>query len=137
MLYAWDTIAEGDSPKICADALSSTGSPKYGSILRVKEFPREDINPLFILGYTAVGEEFKWRATIIPAKPEDFVFSSKFSSLAEKLLAAGTIKPHRKDLRTGGLDGIQQGLDDLRNGKVSGTKLVYQLSTEQGILAVQ
>jgi NADPH:quinone reductase-like Zn-dependent oxidoreductase len=129
--YAWDTISEGTSPKICADALASSGSPKYGSILNVKDFPRSDVKQIYSLGYTMIGEDFRFRGSnVYKAVPEDFEFGKKWVSLVENLLAEGKIKPHRKDLRSGGLDGILQGCNDLKEGRVSGNKLVYRISEE-------
>jgi len=124
-------------PKICCDALSSTGTPKYGCILNVKDLPRNDVKAKYTLGYTIVGEELEFRSLKIPAKPQDLEFGKKFVLVGERLLAEGKVKPHRKEIRPGGLDAIFEGLEDLKQGKVSGTKLVYRLSTEQGIMAVQ
>jgi hypothetical protein len=63
-----------------------------------------------------------------PAKPEDFEFASKFWAVAEKLLAEGKVKPHRPNVRPDGLKGILNGLQLMREGKVSGEKLVYNVA---------
>lgn len=39
--YAFDTISEGKSPKICCEALGSGEGGMYTSLLPVKDFPRE------------------------------------------------------------------------------------------------
>ncbi|KAF2673102.1 GroES-like protein [Microthyrium microscopicum] len=132
LYYAWDTISEKNSPQICCDALSDQkqpdgNKPQYGSILPVKDFPRSDVEHKYILGYTVVGEEFRMGPRKIEAKPQDFEFTKKFVQVAEKLVAEKKIRPHRSEVRDGGLDGIFGGLDDLKNGKVSGIKIVYKL----------
>ena len=83
------------------------------------------------LGYTIMGEDFIFGESKVPAKPPDFEFGKKWWHVAQKLLFAGKIKSHRVEVRSGGLDGILSGLDDLKNGKVSGKKLVYQISDEK------
>jgi NADPH:quinone reductase-like Zn-dependent oxidoreductase len=138
LMYAWDTVSEGSSPKICCDALASSGNPKYGTILKVTDLPRNDVQYFYSLGYTMIGEDFRFRGdSVFKAVPEDFEFGVKWNSVAGKLLAQGKLKPLRKDIRSGGLEGIFQGLSDLKEGRVSGTKLVYRISQEQGILPVQ
>ena len=133
LFYAFDCITEGASLQICNDALSSDSSaqqPKYSTLLPIKN-PREDVHWQFTLAYTAIGEEFRMRGNEVPAKREDFEFAKKFWQLSAKLLADGKIKVHAVDLREGGLEGVLRGLDDLKNGKVSGKKLVYRLSDEK------
>jgi NADPH:quinone reductase-like Zn-dependent oxidoreductase len=125
--YAWDTISEGSAPKICAEALGDSGDLKYGAILSVKDFPRKDVKQTYSLGYTVVGERFQWRTTSFEAKPQDFEFGVKFTTIAEKLLADGKIRPPSKEVRDGGLEAIFGGLDDLKEGRVSGTKIVYKI----------
>lgn len=83
----------------------------------------------YSLAYTVTGEGFSFRGGAeFPPKPEDFEFGKKFWGLTEKLLADGSIKVHPLDVRQGGLDGISSGLADLREGRVSGKKLVYNIA---------
>lgn len=53
----------------------------------------------------------------------------RFSALAGKLLEQGKIQPHPHRVKEGGLEGILQGLQDLREKKVSGEKLVYRVAS--------
>lgn len=64
---------------------------------------------------------------MIPAKSEDFEFGKKFWMLAEKLLNEGKFKVPPVELRKNGINGILGGLNELREGKISGTKLVYRI----------
>jgi NADPH:quinone reductase-like Zn-dependent oxidoreductase len=121
LFYVFDTISEHGSPEIAAAAISSKGG-KYSSILAVEKFPRDDVSNAFTLAYTALGDKF----ATIPQNRENWEFGVKFWKIAADLLNQGKFKPHPSDVR-GGLEDIPQGLKDLKDGKVSGKKLVYKI----------
>lgn len=58
---------------------------------------------------------------------EKFSSAVKFAKLAEQLLAEGKIKVHPKKVRAGALVGVLDGLQELKDKKVRGKKLVYLL----------
>ncbi|OAL21982.1 hypothetical protein AYO22_07579 [Fonsecaea multimorphosa] len=126
---AWDTISEKGSPQFCADSLSTEsggggGGGKYGSILDAK-CPRDDVESTRTLMYTIFGEPFSFGKTQIPAVPEDFEYTKKFLAMVEGLLKDGKLRPHKEKVGKGGLEGVIKGMEDQKNGKVSGEKLVY------------
>ncbi|UNI21205.1 hypothetical protein JDV02_007215 [Purpureocillium takamizusanense] len=123
--YAWDTISLPASARICAEALSSAPGGKYASLGAV-EFPRDDCSSAFTLAYTALGEAFTFGDIEIPAKPQDYEFAKMFWELARELLTEGKIKAHPRRVRRG-LEGVLDGLQELKDNKVSGEKLVYTL----------
>lgn len=123
--HAFDCISEGESARICGEALSSTGG-KTSYLLPTKT-PRTDIETANTLAYTITGEAFKFGPMDFPANPADLEFGIKFWELSTKLFAEGKVKVHRPEVRKGGLEGVFGGLQDLREGKVSGVKLVYNL----------
>jgi len=126
--YAWDTVSEEKTAKICAEALSSSGEgAHYGTILNVKA-PREDVKFTTTLMYTVFGEEFTKGGHPFPASKEDFEFGKVWFALTEKLVGEGKLKAHPASVRDGGLEGILKGLDDLKEGRVHGEKLVYRIS---------
>lgn len=131
LFYAWDTISEAKTAEICANALSSNPpngtTLRYGSILNVK-CPRDDVTSTYTLGYTALGEAFSKAGKHYEAIADDLAFSSKFSVLSQKLIEEKKLKGHRQEVRDGGLDGILTGLKDMKNGKISGVKVVYRIS---------
>ena len=108
LFYAWDCYSEGPSPKICYDALSDGPAPDgkklYWGILLPAQPTRDDVNVGRTLGYTMIGEEFYLGGNKFPAKPQDFEFGKKWWSIA------------------------WSGLDDLKNGKVSGKTLVCRIN---------
>lgn len=124
--YVFDCISEGNSPAIAAEAIGPKGG-KYGALLWVDKFPRDDVAVAVKLAYTAMGEAFTKFDTEWPANPEDLEFAAKFWSVAEELLAQGKLKPHPVSLGEGGLEGVLVGMEDMRQGKVSGKKLVYKV----------
>jgi len=77
--------------------------------------------------YTTFGEAFTKAGRETPASQEDFEYMKKFVAISQKLVDYGVIKPHRLEVRKGGLDGIAGGLSDMKEGKVSAAKLVYKL----------
>ena len=125
--YAYDTISLKDTAAMCADAISSAGG-SYTCILAV-DFPREDCKTDVVMGYTINGDEYRMGPTapMLPPKYEDFEFGKMFFTMAEELLGAGKFRAHRATLGQGGLYGILDGLQQMREGKVSGTKLVYRI----------
>jgi len=58
--------------------------------------------------------------------PEKRVVLERYVRLAEELLSEGKLKPN-KVRNIGGLESVADGLNDLRNGKVSGEKLVITI----------
>ncbi|PWY83577.1 zinc-binding oxidoreductase [Aspergillus heteromorphus CBS 117.55] len=122
----FDTISVEASTKYCDSVISDEGGD-YSALLAVG-IERANVNDRWTLGYTIVGEEFVFGSTPFPAKPEDKEFAEKFWAISEKLLAEGKIKVHRPSVRPGGLKGVLEGLELLKANKVSGEKLVYNVS---------
>jgi hypothetical protein len=63
----------------------------------------------------------------MPAKPQDFQFAKTFWELATKLLASQRLTVHPVEVGSGGLEGVLDGMNQLKEGKVSGVKLVYRV----------
>ncbi|KAK3684373.1 hypothetical protein LTR37_020349 [Vermiconidia calcicola] len=123
----WDTISLESSAKICAEALSSdTSGTRYGSILPVK-FPREGVETTMTFMYTIFNDAFEKGGSKTPAVPEDFEFAKKFFGITEKLLAEGKLNTHPEKVGQKGLEGVLDGLKDLKEDKVTGQKLVYRV----------
>lgn len=119
---AFDCIAEGNSFDITAAALSSTGG-HMSALLPVKEYPRSDVKTNFTFAYTALGEAYNDK---FKASQEDYEFGVKFWKQAEEWFNSGKVKAHPIEVRKG-LENVPQGLQDLKDGKVSGVKLVYKV----------
>lgn len=122
----FDTISLEDSVKF-SDAALSTNGGDYSALLQVK-LERANVKDRFTLAYTIIGEEFDFGPVKFPGKPEDKKFAEEFVPIAEKLLGDGTVKVHPPKVLPGGLDGILEGLQTMKEGKVSGEKLVYNVA---------
>lgn len=139
LALAWDCSPTPESARTCALAMKNSDGDKdetkalYSSLLPIDPAVVKGANPRadseWTLGYTAFGEEFSRMGKVFPAKPEDRAFAAEFWERSRELLAAGTVKVARTAVDQGGagVEGILRGLDDLKEGRVSGTKLVYRL----------
>ncbi len=116
--HAMDTVSIDASAKTCADALSTTGGT-YSALEPINS-PRKDVE-----SNTATGEAMTDYGR--PASKDDFEFGVKFWQLAGQLLEQGKLKVHPPSVRPNGLKGVLEGLQEMREGKVSGEKLVYKI----------
>ena len=126
LTLALDCISELDSPKICEEAISSQGGI-ITYLLGSAQHSRKDVEKKHTSGYTVFGEAFDKLGSHVPAKPEDFEHAKMFWQLSEDLLRDGKLKPHPIEVGEKGLVGVFDGLQRMRDGKVSGVKLVYRI----------
>ncbi|KAB8078305.1 chaperonin 10-like protein [Aspergillus leporis] len=122
----FDTISLESSAEFCDNAISTKGG-EYTNLLNSK-IERENVNVRATLGYTVIGEEFHVRGHHFAAKPEDKEFGEMFWKLSEPLLAQGKLKPHPAKIGANGFKGVLEGLQAMKEGKVSGEKLVYNVA---------
>ncbi|KAH8676757.1 chaperonin 10-like protein [Tricladium varicosporioides] len=128
----FDCISEGSSPQISVESMSSEGGV-YSTLLNVTQEKVNEINPRVemrhTLGYTVIGETFPFGPKTYPASGEDFEFGKMFWEMSRRLLGEGKVKTHRHELDRGGegLEGVLAGMEELRQGRVSGIKLVYKI----------
>ncbi|SPN97149.1 related to toxD gene [Cephalotrichum gorgonifer] len=127
---AWDCHSTPESAVFCARALNEDdvhySALKYvqAAVLVVNPKATVDVS----LYYTVFGEDFMYGEKL-DAVPKNYEFGKTFWELSRELLAAGKVKPIRVSVNRGGsgLEGVLVGLNELREGKVSGEKLVYTL----------
>jgi len=130
LCYVWDTIGEGQTLQICADALSSSFSDSilHYSTIVLNEFPRADVKTDISLVYTIFNTAFDLYGRFrVEAMPQNFEFAKKWGVVAAKLFEQKRVVPHPVEVRRG-LENISQGLKDLEEGRVSAKKLVYRVS---------
>lgn len=127
--HAFDCISLPPTAAICAAALSSKGGA-YSSLLPIDKLPRDDIEKKYTLAYTVTGETFNLGPTgsVVEGKAEDYAFAKKWWGISEKIFMEGKVKAHPVSVRKGGLRGVLEGLQEMREGKVSGEKLVYKVA---------
>lgn len=121
---AMDCFSEGGSTEFCAKVLHKN----RGRVVTLLDSGKTNMNGVevdFLLGYSAFNEEFQWLPPFGPKfarKPADNKALRRFySSLAD---ISKQLKPPPLKKIDDGLGGLPAGLDLLRQGKVSGMKLV-------------
>ncbi|KAK4946148.1 hypothetical protein LTR10_014659 [Elasticomyces elasticus] len=125
----FDTVNVESSAVICADAIGPNGG-MYCNLLGL-DCPRQDVKSSFFLGYGISAESYIFEGDEYEARPQDFAFASGFLELAERLWAEGKFKAHPQRVGPGGLLGAIAGMQQMREGKVSGEKLVYLVEETQ------
>ncbi|KZT68234.1 GroES-like protein [Daedalea quercina L-15889] len=88
---------------------------------------REDVVLQPTLIYTALGRPFSMLGQDYPACPEDRAHMAAFLRKLPELVREGKIVPNKTVLWEGGLQAVPDGLQYMREGKVSGEKIVYRL----------
>ena len=129
--FVLDTYPSKTSTALAASIMPKSVEAKYVALVPGFE---EDVQRLnahvtatSILAYSAFGEPWMYEKKLFDAVPEDFEFQKGFVKMAEKYFTDELIKPPRVYLNRGGngLQGILRGLEEVREGRVSGGKLVY------------
>ncbi|KAL7903046.1 chaperonin 10-like protein [Trichoderma sp. SZMC 28014] len=131
LALAWDCISQGESYKISAASFSPKGG-KLGLLLPVNVDEIHAVNPnveaAVTMAYSIFGNPFQ-RGISREGSPEDHAFAKKFRDVVEPLLREGKLKAPKIELNRGGsgLEGVLVGLEELRQGKVSASKLIYTI----------
>jgi NADPH:quinone reductase-like Zn-dependent oxidoreductase len=134
LYYAWDCIGEHGSSDAISNALASSPPPgqnlRHGSIIFSPgtKVHRDDVMFTSNLAYTVMGKAIDLLGFQAPAQPDDYEFAVKWLQVVEKLYEQGKFRTHRFEAREGGFEGILGGLRDLKDGNVSGVKLVYRVA---------
>lgn len=122
-----DCIGTQETAEFCAACIGPNGGT-IASLLPVPGVSRSDVTAKFRLVHTITGRDFYLRQDIWPADPEDKAFGARVWSVLQTLLDEGRIQVHPPRVEEGGLGGVFDGLQLLRQGKVSGEKLVYRVA---------
>ncbi|KAI9677234.1 MAG: hypothetical protein M1822_008183 [Bathelium mastoideum] len=127
--HTFDTISENGSVQICRQALSDAGNNFYAGFPNGHEFGDPNIRTSYSIGFTALGEELQFgrNGPRMGVDINDHEFSKRFIAMSVELLRQGKIKPLKMRVGKGGLKGVLEGLNEMRQGKVSGEKWVYRV----------
>ncbi|WWD15642.1 hypothetical protein CI109_100064 [Kwoniella shandongensis] len=132
--FALDTISEGASFKIAIGMMGDKGKQLNCLLPPPKEAKEinENVKIVDTLGYTMFGKEFNFTAalphdTIIPANPEDRKLGAAIAAHSNEVITKYKIKANPVVIR-GTLDDVTSGFEDMKNGEVSGKKLVYKIA---------
>lgn len=126
LLKAWDTVSIPSSARFCGDVLSAGDGCHYASLLPMG-CPRPDVTSSTTMAYTVFGEDWGMGATNFSANTTDAEFGRQWWALVQDLLDRGCIQTHRIIIGEGGLEGVLGGLQQLRDSRVRGGKLVFRI----------
>lgn len=114
------------------DAVSENGS--YTNIVKVLESDGQLTLVLPGKEYEGVPETVQKTTTMVGeahGKDKDFAFV--FFRYMARGLAEGWFKPHPVEVVGGGLEGVEEGLRNLKEGKASATKYVFRIGETPGV----
>jgi NADPH:quinone reductase-like Zn-dependent oxidoreductase len=121
---AMDCFSEGESTDFCAKVVGPNGG-KVITLLDTKKSNMHGAEITFILVYTVFSKTFQWLPPMGPRfvpDPADRDAFARFYSLLPEICKK--LKPPPLTSIDGGLHNIPSGLAMLREGKISGSKLV-------------
>lgn len=127
--HVFDCISDTRSTKICQAAFGSRG----GLCVALDPPParalsRHDVRTEWIILFTAFGKSVLWAKPFLrDPQPQDREFAEDWYRLAQGLLDDHALQLPALEERAGGFEGLIDGIDQVRRGKVVGSKLVYRL----------
>ncbi|EPS98830.1 hypothetical protein FOMPIDRAFT_90485 [Fomitopsis schrenkii] len=127
--HAIDTQSTKETQQLCARAMGTAGGKlilMFPPTFKAKKL-RKDVQFIPTLIYTALGRPL----TLGPqaqyaAQPKDRAQIVGFLKKVPGLVRDGLLVPNRVKLWDGGMHAIPEGLQYMREGKVSGEKIVYR-----------
>ncbi|PYH93397.1 hypothetical protein BO71DRAFT_450804 [Aspergillus ellipticus CBS 707.79] len=114
---------------ICGAAISSDGG-KYSSLLYVP-CTRRDVDAHVSMAYDLLGERYRLGASEVAEDPASLKFGIEWAARVEPLPQDRRIIPHPFQVKPGGLGGVLDGLQLLREGQVRASKLVYRVDATE------
>ncbi|KAJ5206524.1 Polyketide synthase enoylreductase [Penicillium cf. griseofulvum] len=130
--YVLDPFAEAKTLRMCYAAIGRTGG-RYCALEQYQEnlCSRKTIRHELVMGGAISGRGVELPDPYgIPPRPELGVWARSWYLELQELIENGKLRPCPIQIIPGKFEGIMEGLDMLRNGKVSGKKLVVPIVTK-------
>lgn len=128
--HALDCVTQDRSMKMCYEAIGHDGG-KYVALEPFSvhtQYTRRDVQAEWQNTWSLFGSPVKLAGVYgRPGRAEDRRFASVLFPMAERLIRDGLIKPHPIEIRSGGLEAVVTGIEDLKKGDARGRKLVYKI----------
>ncbi|KAI1860549.1 hypothetical protein JX265_009948 [Neoarthrinium moseri] len=129
--YVFDTIGNETSSATGSQAIAeATGQPGALCTVRPGKANTEGVNKgtkvTDVLVWTAFLKEHRYGDFYWPPNKDDHELCKEFFDKLPKYLQEDKLKPNVPKLMLG-LDAVQQGFQEYRDGKISGYKVVYKL----------
>ncbi|EJC99994.1 dehydrogenase [Fomitiporia mediterranea MF3/22] len=125
LAHAVDCISEGETSEQIARAIGDNGG--VVSIILNCKSPRPDVEFRHVLAYFLLGYNLEIPMKL-PLDTAQFEFAPKAKKILTEALANGSLKPGPIKVMPNGLASVNDGLAYLRDGKVSGEKVIYRIS---------
>ncbi|KIL93676.1 hypothetical protein FAVG1_02236 [Fusarium avenaceum] len=127
--YVFDTIGNNSSSKTASSAITHSS----GVLCTVRpgkantDDVAKNVKVTDVLVWTAFLQDHRYGDFHWPPSQEDHDLAAKFFRELPDLLSSGKIKPNTTKLIESGLDGVEQGFQEYRDGKISNYKIVYKI----------
>lgn len=129
--HVLDCISDAQSAQVCYAAVGRAGGHYVCLEMQPPEAlaSRKAVTSEFLMGYDMFGKRIALPGEYgREANEERHVAGRRWCAEMSRLLAEGKIKSHPIKVLEGGWQGIIDGLETLRKGEVSGTKLVVRIN---------
>ncbi|KAI1613617.1 NADPH2:quinone reductase, partial [Exophiala viscosa] len=129
-----NAIPQGAELEYAYDAVSEAAKSSFGNICKVLAPNGQFTTVLPTKDDPSIPKSVKTPLTMVGSvftKDKDFGYA--WYRLFELGLKDGWFKPHPHEVIQGGLNGIEEGLRNLKEGKVSATKYVFRISETEGL----
>lgn len=127
---ALDCVSDNETIKMCYEVIGPMGGRYTGlNPFPIRLHTRSEIKPHWVFILTMFGQPFDLKGPFNRPKPrqKDVDFGTKWFGTVQKMLDQGLIRTHPIKRFDSGLEGVPEGIDLVRLGKISGEKLVYTL----------
>lgn len=131
--YVLDCVSVPDTMRFCYRVIGRAGG-KYTALepFSPSLHTRPTVQPDWVLGPALLGKPIGWGPPFErPSNPKIREFTLDWFKTVQSLLEDGKLRTHPVRILTGGFEAALEGLDLLREKKISGQKLVCQISPSQ------
>ncbi|CAH0050587.1 unnamed protein product [Clonostachys solani] len=131
LAHALDCVTSNETMAMCFEALGAKGGKYIGleaPPTQIK-YTRRDVTVDWVQALALFGKPVRLDGVYgRPALPSARRFAADLYRVGERWTREGLIRAPEFQLQEGGLDGITEGIDQLRKKQVQGHKLVYSIS---------
>lgn len=127
--YIFDTIGSETTSQVASEAITTAGGTlctvRPGKVFTDKCSKQTMVTDVLV--WTAFLSDHRYKEHFWPANEDDHRLSADFFDALPSLIRDGKIKANNTKVYTGGLDDVDTGFQEHRDGQISGYKIVYQL----------
>ena len=124
---AYETGNENEGWEVVEKSFSLCGGRAVVNKYPSRGCSRKDVSMTHFSSFASFGQRFTLGPYDLPDSPEDYAWAKAWWRTVSRLVAEGKLKPHRPLVREGGLQGVLDGIQDIRDLKIRGHKLVYRM----------